>query len=162
MKLQNDQKPSLEDLFSSKKMDRPSEEFWENFQDEVRSKTLSSIAKEQSSKNFKHRVYASVTIFSLVFSILHYFDLFNDESNGNTSSIVVNLPDKTVSVVANSDENSFIDSDIKLENLDVQSTDAIFADHTFSASSLDSSFHNRVLLSPNQVTLDVSMDSFSF
>ena len=36
MKLQNDQKPSLEDLFSSKKMDRPSEEFWENFQDDPR------------------------------------------------------------------------------------------------------------------------------
>ena len=95
-------------------------------------------------------------------SVNAYAQCVNDESNGNISSIVVNLPDKTVSVVANSDENSFIDSDIKLENLDVQSTDAIFADHKFSASSLDSSFHNRVLLSPNQVTLDVSMDSFSF
>lgn len=162
MKLQNDQKPSLEDLFNSKKMDRPSEEFWENFQDEVRSKTLSSIAKEQSSKNFKHRVYASVTIFSLVFSIIHYFDLFNNDSNGNIPSIVVNPPGKSVSVVASSFENFLIDSEVQFENLEVQSSDAIFADHTYSASSLDSSFHNRVLLSPNQVTLDVSMDSFSF
>ena len=162
MKLQNDQKPSLEDLFSSKKMDRPSEEFWENFQDEVRSKALSSIAKEQSSKNFKHRLYASVTIFSLFFSIIHYFDLFNNDSNENIPSIVENLPNKPASVVASSFENSLIDSDMQLEDLEVQSTDAIFADHTYSASSLDSSFHNRVLSSPNQVTLDVSMDSFSF
>jgi len=162
MKLQNDQKPSLEDLFISKKMDRPSEEFWENFQDEVRSKTLSSIAKEQSSKNFKHRLYASVTIFSLVFSIIHYFDIFKNDTNRNIPSIVVNSPDKTVSVVSSSVENSFIDSEMQLKNLEVESSDAIFADHTYRASSLDSSFHNRVLLSPNQVTLDVSMDSFSF
>ena len=121
------------------------------------------LLKSNHPKNFNHKLYASVTIFFIgFFSIIHYFDIFNNDTNRNIPSIVVNSPDKTVSVVSSSVENSLIDSEMQLKNLEVQSTDAIFADHTYRASSLDSSFHNRVLLSPNQVTLDVSMDSFSF
>ena len=72
--------------------------------------------------------------FHWFFSIIHYFDLFNNDSNGNIPSIVVNPPDKSVSVVASSFENFLIDSEVQFENLEVQSSDAIFADHTYSAS----------------------------
>ena len=47
MKLPLDDKPSLKELFDSKKFDQPDSEFWDSFQDEVRSKTLSSVVTKK-------------------------------------------------------------------------------------------------------------------
>ena len=47
MKLPLDDKPSLKELFDSKKFDQPDSEFWDSFQDEVRSKTLSSVVTQK-------------------------------------------------------------------------------------------------------------------
>ena len=46
MKSPKENKPSLSELFDSKKLDIPQEDFWDSFQDQVRSKTLSSVVKE--------------------------------------------------------------------------------------------------------------------
>ena len=162
MKLQNDQKPSLEDLFNSKKMDRPSEEFWENFQDEVRSRHYLQLPKNNHLKTLSIGYMPLLQFFhwfSPLYIILIYLIMI---LMGIFHQLLSILQIKLSQLFASSFENFLIDSEMQFENLEVQSSDAIFADHTYSASSLDSSFHNRVLLSPNQVTLDVSMDSFSF
>ena len=49
MELPPEKKPSLEDLFNSKRYDQPNLEFWENFQDEFRSKALTSVVKSNNS-----------------------------------------------------------------------------------------------------------------
>ena len=66
-------KPSLNDLFVSKKLDIPDQEFWDDFQDQVRTKTLSSIVEDgRKSKTNKIIVYStfSVLVFSLCFWIV--------------------------------------------------------------------------------------------
>ena len=47
MELPPKRKPSLNELFDSKKLDHPNREFWENFQDEFRAKALTSIVRSK-------------------------------------------------------------------------------------------------------------------
>ena len=51
MDLPPKRKPSLNELFDSKKLDHPNREFWENFQDEFRSKALTSIVRSKKTSN---------------------------------------------------------------------------------------------------------------
>jgi len=41
-------KPNLDELFQSKKLDVPSDEFWEGFQDKVKEKALSTVVQNGS------------------------------------------------------------------------------------------------------------------
>ena len=70
MKSPKENKPSLSELFDSKKLDIPQEDFWDSFQDQVRSKTLSSLVKEES----KIRIYKYLIIsVSFNFNFLFFF-----------------------------------------------------------------------------------------
>jgi len=46
-------KPSLEDLFSSKKLDMPDEKFWNRFQDDVKGKAIAGVSRKPLLHNSK-------------------------------------------------------------------------------------------------------------
>ena len=60
MSLPPEKKPSLNDLFVSKKLDIPDQEFWDDFQNQVRTKTLSSIVEDgKKSRTNKLIIYST-------------------------------------------------------------------------------------------------------
>jgi hypothetical protein len=46
--MKSNDKPSLDDLFKSKKFDVPSDEFWDGFQDSVHDRALSSVIRPKT------------------------------------------------------------------------------------------------------------------
>ena len=64
----NEQKPTLENLFQSKKYDIPSDEFWNELQDQVKGRALASLARPSfSSKCVKSSVFILPVILAFVF-----------------------------------------------------------------------------------------------
>jgi hypothetical protein len=64
----NDQKPTLENLFQSKKYDIPSDEFWNDLQDQVKGRALASLARPSfSSKCVKSSIFILPAILVFVF-----------------------------------------------------------------------------------------------
>jgi len=64
----NDQKPTLEDLFQSKKYDIPSDEFWNDLQDQVKGRALASLARPSfSTKCIKSSIFVLPVILVFVF-----------------------------------------------------------------------------------------------
>ena len=61
MKSPKENKPSLSELFDSKKLDIPQEDFWDSFQEQVRSKTLSSVVKDEcTTRNLNISLFLSL------------------------------------------------------------------------------------------------------
>ena len=70
MKSPKENKPSLSELFDSKKLDIPQEDFWDSFQEQVRSKTLSSVVKDEcTTRNSKYFVISVPVILIFCFSL---------------------------------------------------------------------------------------------
>ena len=70
MKSPKENKPSLSDLFVSKKLDIPQDEFWDSFQDQVRSKALSSVVKDEcKTRIYKYLVISAPLILIFCFSL---------------------------------------------------------------------------------------------
>ena len=64
----NDQKPTLENLFQSKKYDIPSDEFWNDLQDQVKGRALASLARPSiASKCVKSSIFILPVILFFVF-----------------------------------------------------------------------------------------------
>ena len=85
MKSPKENKPSLSDLFDSKKLDIPQDDFWNGFQDQVRSKTLSSLVKgESKTRIYKYLVISSPLILIFCFSL--WILTFPNELNNRTAS----------------------------------------------------------------------------
>ena len=147
MNLPPEKKPTLSDLFVSKKLDMPNDEFWDSFQDQVRCKTLSSVVTDNNqSKVFK---YISYTTALFVFSLFSYFALFPSTSSSviiaaksdDLNSISLISPDSNyINSSYNSDFNPILDSAILLSESEDQ-----FVEQNYFASSLDSSFQHRIL-----------------
>ena len=147
MNLPPEKKPTLSDLFVSKKLDVPNDEFWDSFQDQVRCKTLSSVVTDNNqSKVFK---YISYTTALFVFSLFSYFALFPSSSSSviiaaksdDLNSISLISPDSNyINSSSNSDFNPILDSAILLSESEDQ-----FVEQNYFASSLESSFQHRIL-----------------
>ena len=147
MNLPPEKKPTLSDLFVSKKLDMPNDEFWDSFQDQVRCKTLSSVVTDNNqSKVFK---YISYTTALFVFSLFSYFALFPSTSSSviiaaksdDLNSISLISPDSNyINSSSNSDFNPILDSAILLSESEDQ-----FVEQNYFASSLESSFQHRIL-----------------
>jgi hypothetical protein len=147
MNLPPEKKPTLSDLFVSKKLDVPNDEFWDSFQDQVRCKTLSSVVTDNNqSKVFK---YISYTTALFVFSLFSYFALFPSTSSSviiaaksdDLNSISLISPDSNyINSSSNSDFNPILDSAILLSESEDQ-----FVEQNYFASSLESSFQHRIL-----------------
>ena len=78
MELPPEKKPSLEDLFNSKRYDQPNLEFWENFQDEFRSKALTSVVKSNNSLKSAMK-YSSCFVILAMFAVL-LLNTFNPDN----------------------------------------------------------------------------------
>ena len=76
MKTRN--KPNLDELFQSKKLDVPSDEFWEGFQDKVKEKALSTVVQNGSHSPASKFLFAGIP--SLAACVLAYFFMFQTTS----------------------------------------------------------------------------------
>ena len=46
-------KPTLDELFHSKKLDLPDEDFWNGFQDQVKGKTMAALSQQTQTAKVK-------------------------------------------------------------------------------------------------------------
>ena len=73
--MKSKEKPSLDELFQSKKLDVPSDDFWDGFQDRVRDRTLTSVVQRSrfliTSKTIIFSVPASIACLLAVLFYLH-------------------------------------------------------------------------------------------
>jgi hypothetical protein len=86
-------KPTLDDLFMSKKFDQPDEEFWIGFQDRVKGRTIASFgARSKSARVRRVGLYSFLPVFLLSFIgwniIKSGSELSIDNSNVPTSQEV--------------------------------------------------------------------------
>ena len=162
MNIPQNNKPSLKELFDSKKFDQPSDEFWDEFQSAVRSKTLSSVARESSSRIFRQKIYLVVALFSVSLSTLHLLNIFDSKSAKLLDGEKVTKSTQTF-LPPHSDTDFFT-----IEGTDGLSFDLghevdkeLFVDRSYRTDSFDSTFHNRVLTS-NLVPVEDFAVPFSF
>ena len=56
-------KPTLSDLFESKKLDVPSDQFWDDFQEQVKVRALTTVVQRRSPSPFAKLLFFSVPSF---------------------------------------------------------------------------------------------------
>lgn len=150
MELPPDHKPSLEDLFNSKKLDKPSDEFWNDFQEKFRNKALTSIVRNDTIFSTSLKLGLSFT-FLFLFSVsgaLFYnlnLDLNYFASTNSDNDLLVNKISKI-------SESKIIDRDTSLSGpeffIDEQFKkfdQEIYVENKYLVSSLESKFQHRVL-----------------
>lgn len=69
--MKHNDKPSLDELFQSKKLDVPSDDFWDDFQDRVRDRALTSVVQRS-----KFTITPKTIIFSLSASVACLLAIF--------------------------------------------------------------------------------------
>ena len=69
--MKHNDKPSLDELFQSKKLDVPSDDFWDDFQDRVRDRALTSVVQRS-----RFTITSKTIIFSLSASVACFLTLF--------------------------------------------------------------------------------------
>ena len=165
MELPPEKKPSLEDLFNSKRYDQPNLEFWENFQDEFRSKALTSVVKSNNSLKSAMK-YSSCFVIFAMFAVLllntfnpDNFKLQDSIQNGEVYESDVSTNDSNHPSVFSQNESKSLSPSIypTFTEFDEES----FAEHNYHISSLQPNFHHRILdISPE--TLYNQTLNFSF
>ncbi len=153
MKLPRNNKPTLKELFDSKRLDHPNDEFWDDFQDQVRTKTLSSVVSEKKVSINQVISYSSCLIVILLVSVfaVYKFNLQTSiesasENSSLTSSINNNSSIGEKKFKEFSEDLSLLSSltvELKNELLDDPN---LFVEQNFHMSSLETSFQHRVLV----------------
>jgi len=107
-------KPSLEDLFVSKKISSPQPESWSDFEKKVKIKTLESFHKKDSTRYVKYFLPVVVLLMVPVF-------IFNQDDLFTKKKLFVSTPNKTTSVL---NETKLVTNDLSsdLSNSDIQFT----------------------------------------
>jgi hypothetical protein len=107
-------KPSLEDLFVSKKIASPRPESWSDFEKKVKIKTLESFHKKDSTRYVKYFLPVVVLLMVPVF-------IFNQDDLFTKKKLFVSTPNKTTSVL---NETKLVTNDLSsdLSNSDIQFT----------------------------------------
>ena len=107
-------KPSLEDLFVSKKISSPQPESWSDFEKKVKIKTLESFHKKDSTRYVKYFLPVVVLLLVPVF-------IFNQDDLFRKKKLFVSTPNKTTSVL---NETKLVTNDLSsdLSNSDIQFT----------------------------------------
>ena len=107
-------KPSLEDLFVSKKIASPQPESWSDFEKKVKIKTLESFHKKDSTRYVKYFLPVVVLLMVPVF-------IFNQDDLFSKKKLFVSTPNNTNSVL---NEAKLITNDLSsdLSNSDIQFT----------------------------------------
>ena len=107
-------KPTLEDLFVSKKISSPRPESWSDFEKKVKIKTLESFHKKDSTRYVKYFLPVIVLLMVPVF-------IFNQDDLFTKKKLFVSTPNKTTSVL---NETKLVTNDLSsdLSNSDIQFT----------------------------------------
>jgi len=107
-------KPTLEDLFVSKKISSPRPESWSDFEKKVKIKTLESFHKKDSTRYVKYFLPVVVLLMVPVF-------IFNQDDLFTKKKLFVSTPNNTTSVL---NEAKLITNDLSsdLSNSDIQFT----------------------------------------
>ena len=107
-------KPTLEDLFVSKKISSPRPESWSDFEKKVKIKTLESFHKKDSTRYVKYFLPVVVLLMVPVF-------IFNQDDLFSKKKLFVSTPNKTTSVL---NETKLVTNDLSsdLSNSDIQFT----------------------------------------
>ena len=107
-------KPTLEDLFVSKKIASPRPESWSDFEKKVKIKTLESFHKKDSTRYVKYFLPVVVLLMVPVF-------IFNQDDLFTKKKLFVSTPNKTTSVL---NETKLVTNDLSsdLSNSDIQFT----------------------------------------
>jgi hypothetical protein len=107
-------KPSLEDLFVSKKIASPRPESWSDFEKKVKIKTLESFHKKDSTRYVKYFLPVIVLLMVPVF-------IFNQDDLFTKKKLFVSTPNKTISFLK---EAKVATNDLSsdLSNSDIQFT----------------------------------------
>ena len=107
-------KPSLEDLFVSKKIASPRPESWSDFEKKVKIKTLESFHKKDSTRYVKYYLPIVVLLMVPVF-------IFNQDDLFTKKKLFVSTPNKTTSFLK---EAKVATNDLSsdLSNSDIQFT----------------------------------------
>lgn len=170
MELPPKKKPSLKELFDSKKLDHPNREFWENFQDEFRSKALTSIVQSKKTSNIFLKFGASFALFLVCFASFVFFS-FEQDKKAINENVATHI--QTYKEELPIDSDSLIELDLIQETEELRSfhsynepinefiEQGLFVENSFLISSLDTSFHHRVLDSSIKIT-DNELNQFSF
>ena len=112
-------KPSLEDLFVSKKIASPRPESWSDFEKKVKIKTLESFHKKGSNRYLKYFLPVAVLLMVPLF-IFNQDDLF-------TKKIFVSAPNKSTDVLS---EAKRVTNDL---SSDLSKSDIQFTYNTYSS-----------------------------
>lgn len=107
-------KPTLEDLFVSKKISSPRPESWSDFEKKVKIKTLESFHKKDSTRYVKYFLPVVVLLMVPVF-------IFNQDDLFTKKKLFVSTPNKSTSVL---NETKLVTNDLSsdLSNSDIQFT----------------------------------------
>ena len=166
MKLPHHNKPTLKDLFDSKKLDQPNDDFWDDFQDQVRSKTLSSVVTDSS--RFSSRQLLAYSSCILIFFSITIFGFFEYNSKNKELLVELNPPHISSNPMIDLDKEVLISEDLNLlsslntENADFLDNDSnLFVEKSFHISSLETTFQHRVVV-PQVENSDDSMIQFTF
>jgi hypothetical protein len=87
-------KPNLDELFQSKKLDVPSDEFWDGFQDKVKERALSTVVRNGAYSRIS-RVYLLAIPTSLASALAVFFWLGLPSSVPPAVHLAVNVGDAT-------------------------------------------------------------------
>jgi hypothetical protein len=162
MNLPPEKKPSLSDLFDSKKLDVPSDEFWDNFQDQVRCKTLTSVVTDNNQTSVLKYISYFIALFA--FTSVSYWVFFSPTRT--TVTIVDNTDDANLIAFVIPDpiiiESSHLGFDPSLDSvISLEESEDFFVVQNYFASSLESSFQHRILEDHNDY-IDESVVEFTF
>ena len=162
MNLPPEKKPSLSDLFDSKKLDVPSDEFWDNFQDQVRCKTLTSVVTDNNQTSVLKNISYFIALFA--FTSVSYWVFFSPTRT--TVTIVDNTDDANLIAFVIPDpiikESSHLGFDPSLDSvISLEESEDFFVVQNYFASSLESSFQHRILEDHNDY-IDESVVEFTF
>tara|TARA_B100000941_G_C28464024_1_gene532424 strand:+ start:180 stop:683 length:504 start_codon:yes stop_codon:yes gene_type:complete len=116
----NDQKPTLENLFQSKRYDVPSEEFWDDLQDQVKGRALASLARPSFFSKF---VKSSIFILPVILAFAFFSKIVSSDNSEvvNSSEIESTTEDhidfsfekESLAIIQNLEESEF---DLEIPN----------------------------------------------
>ena len=158
-------KPNLDELFQSKKLDMPSDEFWEGFQDKVKEKALSTVVQNGPHSPASKFLFAGIP--SLAACVLAYFFIFQTTStisdpvllpagsaDASVESLVSVPPDIQVvegigivsSVLSDLDEKGFLNTTVEgKELLPLVSDHDLYVHQALKWADEDSSFEKHTI-----------------
>ena len=143
-------KPTLDELFQSKKLDLPNEDFWQGFQDRVKGQAIASLSRRsESAKIRKTAIYSIAPV--LILSLIG-LNLFNSEipPMGASSSAIVDSASQTSSLselVSIMDDNTDVEFFGAVQLASLQTSDS-FTNARIKLAGNGSSFTHRSLQIP--------------